>query len=156
MFADRSSLLNPFSDTADHVNTVVAFYATSLSHAAGRGYVSPNLSSLARWWFDVSSMTHYIISPFGPIYLAGGVFAGELRFAARTLFDAGVASLTDEETVSLVERWQHSRKVFCVLLCPVMTADLDAGNDSALLASRLGTKVSRCLKGFASLRFHCR
>ena len=36
------------------------------------------------------------------------VFTGELRLAARTLFDAGVAGLTDEETTSLVERWQHS------------------------------------------------
>jgi hypothetical protein len=58
MFADGSSLLNSFSDTDDHINTVIAFYATSLSHAAGRGYVPPSLSSLARWWFDVSSMTH--------------------------------------------------------------------------------------------------
>lgn len=61
MFADGSSLLNSFSDTADHINTVIAFYATSLSHAAGRGYVPPSLSSLARWWFDVSSMTHDIL-----------------------------------------------------------------------------------------------
>jgi WD repeat-containing protein 7 len=53
----RLSMLNPPSDTADHTNTVVAFYATSLSHTVGRGYVPPNLSSLARWWFDVSSMT---------------------------------------------------------------------------------------------------
>jgi hypothetical protein len=50
-------MLNPPSDTADHTNTVVAFYATSLSHTVGRGYVPPSLSSLARWWFDVSSMT---------------------------------------------------------------------------------------------------
>ena len=48
---------NSPSDTADHANTVIAFYATSLSHTVGRGYVPPNLSSLARWWFDVSSMT---------------------------------------------------------------------------------------------------
>jgi hypothetical protein len=61
--------------------------------------------------------------PFSPTDFPGGVFAGELRFAARTLFDAGVAGLTDEETVSLVGRWQHSRNDFCVLLCPVMTAD---------------------------------
>ena len=61
--------------------------------------------------------------PFSRIHFAGGVGAGELRFAARTLFDAGVAGLTDEETVSLVDRWQHSRKLFCVLFCPKMTAD---------------------------------
>jgi len=58
----------------------------------------------------------FFFIPFGPIYFAGGVFAGELRFAARTLFDAGVASLTDEETVSLVDRWQHSRKILCLVV----------------------------------------
>ncbi|KAI9511385.1 hypothetical protein F5148DRAFT_1323298 [Russula earlei] len=77
----------PPSDKAEHVNTVVAFYATALSHTIGRGYVPPSLSSLARWWFDVSS---------------------ELRVATRILFDAGVAGLTDDETTSLVDRWQHS------------------------------------------------
>ncbi|KAH8982187.1 hypothetical protein EDB86DRAFT_2812394 [Lactarius hatsudake] len=76
-----------FEDLADCVNTVITFYATSLPHSVGRAYIPPSLSFLARWWFDVS---------------------GELRLAARTLFDAGVASLTDEETISLVERWQHS------------------------------------------------
>jgi len=106
-------MLNPPSDTVDHVNTVVTFYATSLSHSVGRGYVPPSLSSLARWWFDVSSMTcsRYVLIF---IYLAcdgAFYFTGELRLAARTLFDAGVASLMDEETTSLVDRWQHSRKV---------------------------------------------
>ncbi|KAH9983707.1 hypothetical protein BJV74DRAFT_849553 [Russula compacta] len=76
-----------FRNTTDHINAVINFYAKSLSHTVGRGYVPPSLSSLARWWFDVSS---------------------ELRLAARTLFDAGVAGLTKEETISLVDRWQHS------------------------------------------------
>jgi hypothetical protein len=51
-------------------------------------------------------------------------FTGELRLAARTLFDAGVAGLTDEETISLVDRWQHSRKRFVALLRRMMTADV--------------------------------
>ncbi len=51
-------MLNLPSDVADHINTVIAFYATSLSHTVGRGYIPPSLSSLARWWFDVSSMTN--------------------------------------------------------------------------------------------------
>ncbi|KAF8260917.1 hypothetical protein EI94DRAFT_1747183 [Lactarius quietus] len=79
--------LTHFEDLADCVNTVITFYATSLSHSVGKAYIPPSLPFLARWWFDVSS---------------------ELRLAARTLFDAGVANLTDEETISLVERWQHS------------------------------------------------
>lgn len=59
--ADRSSLLNPFPDTTDHISAVIAFYAKSLSHATGKGYVPPSLSYLARWWFDVSSMAHHVI-----------------------------------------------------------------------------------------------
>ena len=106
-----------FLDTTDHVNTIIAFYAKSLSHAVGRKYVPPGLSSLTRWWLDVSSMTHYIIFCSVQIYLAGDIFTGELRFAARTLFDAGVAGLTDEETISMVNRWQHSRKAFSQVVC---------------------------------------
>ena len=49
-------MLSSPSDAVDHINTIVAFYATSLSHTVGRGYVPPSLPSLARWWFDVSSM----------------------------------------------------------------------------------------------------
>jgi len=113
----RLSMLNSPSDSADPTNTVVAFYATSLSHTVGRGYVPPSLSSLARWWFDVSSMT--LFTHFFSLYLLrlAFCFVGELRLAARTLFDAGVAGLTDEETTSLVDRWQHSRK-FCYLAAP--------------------------------------
>ena len=55
--SDRLPMINRPSDTTDHANTVIAFYATSLSHTVGRGYVPPSLSSLARWWFDVSSTT---------------------------------------------------------------------------------------------------
>ena len=48
-----------------------------------------------------------------------------MRLAARTLFEAGVAGLTDKEKNSLVERWQHSRKCFVTLLGPAMTADFE-------------------------------
>lgn len=99
-----SSRLSLDSDLADCVNTVITFYATSLSHLVGRPYKPPSLPFLARWWFDVSS-TLFLVFTFGSPYV---VFAGELRLAARTLFDAGVAGLTNEETTSLVERWQHS------------------------------------------------
>jgi hypothetical protein len=55
--------------------------------------------------------------------VAGVCFTGELRLAARTLFDAGVAGLTDEEKISLVDKWQHSRKRFITMLHPAVTAD---------------------------------
>jgi len=97
-------------------------------------------------------MAHYIL--FGP-NLPGGVFTGELRLAARTLFDAGVAGLTDEETISMVDRWQHSRKVFSRLLRPVTVAD-SRQPYSTLFTSRLGKKVSHHLNGLAPLRVHCR
>ena len=70
-------MLNPPADTADHVNTVIAFYATSLSHTVGKGYVPPSLSSLARWWFDVSSMCYLLFS------LTFLYFAGDRRFVSQ-------------------------------------------------------------------------
>ncbi|KAI0298119.1 hypothetical protein B0F90DRAFT_1818820 [Multifurca ochricompacta] len=98
--------LNPGSDTADYVNTVITFYATSLPYTVGKAYVPPSLSFLAKWWFDVSSTGVLYYLSLLSIY--GGAFTAELRLATRTLFDAGVAGLTDEETISMVERWQHS------------------------------------------------
>jgi len=41
---------------------------------------------------------------------------GELRQAARMLFDAGIARLTDEETIVLAERWQHDRTSSVVVM----------------------------------------
>ncbi|KAI0053216.1 WD40 repeat-like protein [Auriscalpium vulgare] len=78
--------LNHFDNATDDFNTVIAFYATSLPHAIGDPYVAPSLPFLAKWWFDTS---------------------GELRAAARTLFDAGVAGLSPEATIAMVEHWQH-------------------------------------------------
>ncbi|THH17275.1 hypothetical protein EW146_g3520 [Bondarzewia mesenterica] len=77
--------LNHFEDVADDTNTIIAILAASLSQI-GNPYYSPSLPFLARWWFEASA---------------------ELRSAARTLFDAGVANMSVEETISLVERWQH-------------------------------------------------
>ena len=65
------------ADTSDHVNTVIAFYATSLSHTVGKGYVPPSLSSLARWWFDVSSMCYFLFS------LTFFYLAGDPRFVSQ-------------------------------------------------------------------------
>ncbi len=113
----RLSHLTFDSDLADCVNTVIVFYATSLSHVVGKAYIPPSLSFLARWWFDVSSTS--LLMMFLPLPSAHLCrLIGELRLAARTLFDAGVASLTDEETICLVERWQHSCNVF-VLRRPI-------------------------------------
>lgn len=41
---------------------------------------------------------------------------GELRQSARILFDAGIARLSDEETISLAEQWQHDRTIFFSLI----------------------------------------
>lgn len=59
-----SSRLSFDSDLADCVNTVITFYATSLSHLVGRAYKPPSLPFLARWWFDVSSTLFLFINYF--------------------------------------------------------------------------------------------
>jgi hypothetical protein len=40
------------------------------------------------------------------------IAAAELRQAARILFDAGIARLSDEETMVLAEQWQHDRTIY--------------------------------------------
>jgi hypothetical protein len=83
------------------------------------------------------------------------LFSDEVRLAARLLFDAGVDSLTDEEKISLVGRWQHSRKALAICRAWVLTTDFGQPN-STLLTPGPGKKVTRRLKSFASLRIYCR
>ncbi|KAJ6624507.1 hypothetical protein B0H10DRAFT_2174467 [Mycena sp. CBHHK59/15] len=78
--------LSLFDELAESATTVIAFYATSLSAVVGPLYQPPSLTYLARRWFDSSN---------------------ELRQAARTLFDAAVARLPDDETNTVAEHWQH-------------------------------------------------
>src|SRR6202035_5833312 len=42
-------------ELSDNCNTVMAFYATSLSAAVGPSYQAPSLVFLAKRWFDASS-----------------------------------------------------------------------------------------------------
>lgn len=37
--------------------------------------------------------------------------ADDVRQAAKTLFDAGIVRLSDEESSALVDAWQHHRKL---------------------------------------------
>ncbi|KAI0320952.1 hypothetical protein OF83DRAFT_1102148 [Amylostereum chailletii] len=97
--------LSHFEDSPDDVNKVINFYASSLGHLIGERYRAPSLAYLARWWFDTSF---------------------EVRSAARTLFDAGVASLSLEETISLVDRWQHR--------LPCLQPDAEQKSPTAALA----------------------
>ncbi|KAJ7166355.1 hypothetical protein C8R43DRAFT_985618 [Mycena crocata] len=91
--------LSLFDELAETASAVVAFYATSLAGVVGPLYQPPSLSYLARRWFDSSN---------------------ELRQAARLLFDASVARLTDEETNLVAEHWQHH------LPCLKSTADRES------------------------------
>ncbi|KAH7885158.1 hypothetical protein F5I97DRAFT_1937434 [Phlebopus sp. FC_14] len=75
-----------YEELSDDCQTVIAFYATSLATAVGPFFKSPDLVYLCRQWFECSN---------------------ELRQAARILFDAGVVRLSDEESIALVDAWQH-------------------------------------------------
>jgi hypothetical protein len=153
---ERSSLLNPFfrhggSRQYSHCILCYVPFPRCGQRICTSGPFVPCQMVVRCFKYDA---LHYF--PFGPIHLAGGVFTGELRFAARTLFDAGVAGLTNEETISLVDRWQHSRKVF--FWCPVRPVTMTDTRQpsSTLFTSRLGKKVSHCFKGVAPLWFHRR
>jgi len=37
--------------------------------------------------------------------------ADDVQQAAKTLFDAGIVRLSDEESIALVDAWQHHRKL---------------------------------------------
>jgi hypothetical protein len=74
----------------------------------GASYQAPDVAYLATMWFNSSSgSANYcqgdLIERF---YLADDV-----RQAAKTLFDAGIVRLSDEESIALVDAWQHHRKL---------------------------------------------
>ena len=95
---------------SDSANTMIAFYATSLSACVGPLHRPPSLSFLAMRWFDSSSKRLPLI-----LVRSTELPIDELRLAARTLFDAAVARLSDEETNAITEEWQHGRVLYCVL-----------------------------------------
>ncbi|KAG1719005.1 hypothetical protein EDB19DRAFT_1648998, partial [Suillus lakei] len=66
--------------------TVITFYSTSLAHVVGASYQAPDVAYLATQWFDSSN---------------------DVRQAAKSLFDAGIVRLSDEECIALVDAWQH-------------------------------------------------
>ncbi|KAJ3575868.1 hypothetical protein NP233_g816 [Leucocoprinus birnbaumii] len=75
-----------FEEYTEAANGVISFYTTSLSGCIGEAYKPPSLSYLASLWFQGSN---------------------ELRQAIRTVFDATISSMSDEEAISTLEHWQH-------------------------------------------------
>ncbi|KIK98529.1 hypothetical protein PAXRUDRAFT_800852 [Paxillus rubicundulus Ve08.2h10] len=75
-----------YDEICDDCQTMIMFYATSLATVVGPLFKAPCVIHLARQWLDSSN---------------------ELRHAARVLFDAGIVRLSDEESVALVDAWQH-------------------------------------------------
>ncbi|KAG1836125.1 hypothetical protein DFJ58DRAFT_735218 [Suillus subalutaceus] len=76
-----------FAEELSHdCQTVITFYSTSLAHVVGASYQAPDVAYLATQWFDSSN---------------------DIRQAAKTLFEAGIVRLSDEESIALVDAWQH-------------------------------------------------
>ncbi|KAF9265238.1 WD40 repeat-like protein [Marasmius fiardii PR-910] len=78
--------LSVFEELSQSASTVIGFYTSSLSGAVGVAYKPPSLVFIARCWLDGSN---------------------EVRQAARILFDATAAGMTDDETNTMVDAWQH-------------------------------------------------
>jgi WD repeat-containing protein 7 len=92
---------------------VVTFYATSLAQVVGSLFQAPSLSYLARHWFESSSQLR--ADSFFKNLVLNTIATDELRQAARILFDAGIARLSDGEAIILAEQWQHDRTNYSFL-----------------------------------------
>ncbi|KAF8631069.1 hypothetical protein AX15_002671 [Amanita polypyramis BW_CC] len=77
--------LSLFEEYMDSAKTVSTFYVTSLTGCVGPKYQSPDLPFLAQLWFK----------------------SFELRQSCRTVFDASVVKLSDDEANILLEEWQY-------------------------------------------------
>ncbi|EED81002.1 predicted protein [Postia placenta Mad-698-R] len=71
----------------DDASTMMTFYVASLPEAIGPSYQSPSLTFLAKYYLRSSVQ--------------------EVRSAARLLFDAGVARLSNDDTILIVEKWKE-------------------------------------------------
>ncbi|KIJ54513.1 hypothetical protein M422DRAFT_220784 [Sphaerobolus stellatus SS14] len=69
-----------------HINQIVTFYVAALPDTVGHSWQPPSLSFLARYWLHSSS---------------------DVRLAARALFGSAAGRLSDEDTIRIVEYWQH-------------------------------------------------
>ncbi|OJA15937.1 hypothetical protein AZE42_02647 [Rhizopogon vesiculosus] len=79
-------ILSLAEELSDDCQTVITFYSTSLAHVVGASYRAPDVTYLATMWFNSTN---------------------DVRQAAKTLFDAGIVRLSDEESIDLVDAWQH-------------------------------------------------
>ncbi|KAF8903093.1 hypothetical protein CPB84DRAFT_1728490 [Gymnopilus junonius] len=75
-----------FEELTEGANTVISFYSTSLGVCVGPNFKAPSLEYLGRLWFEASN---------------------ELRHPIRTLFDATISNMSDEESVKVTEKWQQ-------------------------------------------------
>lgn len=119
--------LTQLLELSDDCNTVITFYATSLVQVVGNSYQSPSLAFLAWHWFRCSSQS---LVTFILLFIET-VIVDELRQGARILFDAGIARLSDEETIVLVEQWQHDCMDFLLLAALIVTELLRSALPSA-------------------------
>ncbi|PFH54032.1 hypothetical protein AMATHDRAFT_815 [Amanita thiersii Skay4041] len=98
--------LSLFEEYQDSAKTVTMFYVASLANYVGPQYQSPDLTFLASAWFRSSV---------------------EMRQSCRTVFDASIARLSDDEAGTMIEQWQHQ------LPC----SPTNMGRDSAVAALAL-------------------
>lgn len=84
------------------------YYANSLPQVVGGSYQAPDLAFLARCWIESSSKPALVLDQRRSVDLMS-TSEDEVRQAARTAFDAGVARLPDEDTILLVDEWQDRR-----------------------------------------------
>ncbi|PPQ70616.1 hypothetical protein CVT25_011982 [Psilocybe cyanescens] len=75
-----------FEELTEGATTVISFYSTSLAACVGPGFKAPSLEFLGKLWFEASN---------------------ELRQPIRTLFNATIANMPDEESIAMTEKWQH-------------------------------------------------
>ncbi|KAF8318412.1 hypothetical protein DL93DRAFT_2153747 [Clavulina sp. PMI_390] len=101
------------SGPSQAANDVISFYVHRLPDAVGEKYEAPSLTFLASLWFDPSV---------------------EVRQVARTLFDAAVASSSDEATLKQLNSLQHH--------LPILLPDLERDSSIARLSLVLCANVA--------------
>ena len=97
-------------DLARDANTVMTFYAASVGQLVHEAYQPPSLPRLGKYLLHTLCECPLTIPHLLHVLTTAVGAAAEVRQAARLLFDAGVARLSDQETTEIVETWQPYRE----------------------------------------------
>ena len=88
-------------------NSTLSFYTVSLPSLVGPAYQAPGLATLAYYWNESAGRSTV---PFFRPHSLKPFPVGDVRNAAKLLFENEISRLSDDSIGAIAERWRHKRR----------------------------------------------